>query len=316
MSSGTANFTQNRDQIIRRAARLVNAIAGSETPGPQLTKDFADALNSMVKRFQATGIHVWTEEEATLFVQPGQIAYYLGPNMTDHCCPSTQVYEIFTSQPANIGDTTLNVEASFNVPNSSQIGIVLDSGFIQWSTVVSHTDTTILIADALTDTVAAQSAVYTYQSNIVRPLRVLSGRRFVWDGAISTPMNPPMSRYDYQNLPNLQNVGPTTQFFYDPQIPQGILHVWPSPPDVSAAVKFTYMRPIYDFTTPGDTGDFPVEWIDTLVYNLAYAMAPEYAIPMEQYSMIKEQAAIYLDTTASFDKEPESIYLGVNYNQR
>lgn len=316
-TSGSNSFTQNRDQIIRRAARLIQAIAAGETPSSQMTKDFSDALNSMVKMWQATGIHVWTESEANLFVQPNQIKYLLGTPATDHCCPTDEVIELVLSSDLPLGVHVIPLVSTVGLQIGDFFGVVLNSGYMQWSTIVSvDSATQITIANDLTDSVPALGAAYSYRTKIIRPLRVLSGRRYVWNGGVSTPMNPPMARLDYRDLPLLTNTGPTTQFFYDPQLPSGIMNVWPAPPDVSAAVRFTYMRPLQDFTTPGDTGDFPVEWINTMVFGLAYVMAPEFAVPKEQYDMIEKQFGIYFDLTSSFDKEPESVYMGVNYDYR
>jgi hypothetical protein len=74
-TSGTATFTYNRDQIIKMAYRKLGVINASETPSSQLVQDASDALNLWVKALNATGLHIWTEEEATLFLQPGQVSY-------------------------------------------------------------------------------------------------------------------------------------------------------------------------------------------------------------------------------------------------
>ena len=82
-TSGTASFSYGRDQIIKSAARKIGAIASGETPDAQTIQDFSDQLNIMVKAWNASGIHIWTEEEATLFLQPNQVSYVLGGTTTD-----------------------------------------------------------------------------------------------------------------------------------------------------------------------------------------------------------------------------------------
>src|SRR5215472_11234328 len=83
-TSGTYSFNYNRDQIIASAARKLGAIAAGEALSSGANNDFADQLNIMVKNWDASGIHIWTEEEATLFLQPNQIAYTLGGSTTDN----------------------------------------------------------------------------------------------------------------------------------------------------------------------------------------------------------------------------------------
>jgi hypothetical protein len=88
-TSGTATFTYNRDQIIKMAYRKLGVINASETPGPQLIQDASDALNLWVKALNATGLHIWTETEATLFLQPRQVSRMcLGAGTTDHATES------------------------------------------------------------------------------------------------------------------------------------------------------------------------------------------------------------------------------------
>src|SRR6185312_16504783 len=87
-TSGTSGFTYNRDQIIKMAYRKLGVINASETPGAQMIQDASDALNLWVKALNATGLHIWTEEEATLFLQPNQVSYTLGGTITDNCTGS------------------------------------------------------------------------------------------------------------------------------------------------------------------------------------------------------------------------------------
>jgi hypothetical protein len=125
-----------------------------------------------------------------------------------------------------------------------------------------------------------------------------------------------MSRLDYRNQPNKLANGPTNQYFYDPQLNTGQFFVWPVPTSTQDAIKFTWYRPIQDFNTAGNTPDLPQEWIDTLIFNLAVVMAPEYDCPPQRYQMLVTQAAQYLDDVVGFDREPESTYFGVNFDQR
>lgn len=310
-TSGTYTFTQNRGQIIRRAARLVGAIAAGETPSASINQDFSDALNAMTKRWQATGLHLWTEQEGILFLQPNQAMYTLGAPTTDH---ATQTYAQTTlTTAASSGATTIVVTSATGIANGYNIGIVLGSGPMFWTTVSgAPSGTTVTLASALTGAANGSAVVVAYQTNIQRPLRVINARRYNFASALDIPMNPPLSRQDYRELPNKLATGTPTQFFYDPQIPAGNIYIWPLEVTVVDAIKFTWMRQLQNFDTDANTPDFPQEWIDTLIFNLAFTMAPEFGVPMETYNMIKEQAAIYLDTASGFDREPESYYFQVD----
>lgn len=315
-TSGTATFNLNTNQIVTIALRKIGAIEAGETPGYQTVKDATDQLNMLVKALNATGLHIWTETEATLFLQPNQYSYTLGSGSTDH---ATESYTATTlSAAAAAGATSISVTSTTGFGNTYSVGVVLDDGTISWGTQSGAASGTIItLTSGLSGAAASGSAVYVYQSDIIRPLRVVSARRYNFASAIDTPMML-YSRIDYRNMPNKTNTGIPTISFYDPKggaNTQGVMWLWPSPPDVTNAVKFTWWRPVQDFTASSNTPDLPQEWLDALVWNLAYKMAPEYDAPPNRYEMLKEQAATSLDLVMGWDREPESYNFGFNADQ-
>jgi len=315
-TSGISTFNANRDTIIKMALRKIGAISAGETPNANTINDASDQLNMLVKALNATGLHIWTETEGTLFLQPNQISYTVGGTTTDH---ATESYTATTlSASASASATTISVTSATGFADTYKVGIVLDSGGIFWTTESgAPSGTTITLASGLSGSASAGNAVYVYQTDIVRPLRIVSGRRYAFNGALDTPMIN-VSRIDYRNLPNKADTGTITQFFYDPRggaNTQGIIWVWPAPPDVTSAMKFTWWRPVQDFVSAANTPDLPNEWLDALVWNLAYKMALEYDCNPQRYEMIKEQAASSLDLVYGFDREPESYFFGFNTDQ-
>lgn len=315
-TSGTATFNFGRDQIISSAARKISAIAAGETPGAQLVQDFSDQLNTMVKAWNATGLHIWTETEATLFLQPGQNSYLLGSGTNDHATESYTATTLSASAAAGAGSIIVTSATGFS--DTYKVGVVLDTGSIFWSTQSGAVSgTTVTLATTLTSAATSGNAVYVYQADVIRPLRVVSARRYNYAGAIDTQCSL-VSRIDFRNLPNKTATGVINQAFYDPKggaNTQGQMWVWPSPLDATYALKFTWWRPVQDFTTSANTPDLPQEWLDTLVWNLAYKMAPEYDCPPNRFAMIREQAQGSLGLVVGFDREPESYLFGFNADQ-
>lgn len=313
-TSGTYTFNLNRNQIIYSALRKIGAIAAGEIPAAQIVKDAAEQLNAMVKALASSGIHIWTETEATLFLQPNQVEYNLGA--TDHC--TTTYVSTSLALDAPTGSTSLTVLSTVGMLNGSNLGVVIASGEIFWTGIVgAPTASSFTISAPLSDDAAAGAAVYAYDANTVRPLRVPMARRYNFISQIDTPMRM-ISRQEYRDLPNKTNTGIITQAFYDPRggaNTQGQMFVWPAPPDATNAMKFTFYRPLQDFNTSANTPDLPVEWINTLTWNLAKEMAPEYGVAMDIYQMIKERAAETLDLAMGFDREPESTFFGVDFTQ-
>lgn len=305
-------FTYNRNQIIRAAGRKVGAFAAGETPGAQTMLDFSDALNAMVKRWNAIGIHVWTETEATLFLQPGQYEYTVGPGSTDHCTEVWAETELASDYTA--GGATITVSDDDGIANGDYIGVLLDDGTIGWTTVNgTPVANVVTLASVLSDSSTSGNAVYFYTTKIVKPLRVPFGRRLYLPSLITTPMTP-LSRHDYFDLPNKANTGTITQFYFSPRLNVGDIKLWPAPTDAQSAFTFTWYKPIANFSTGADDADLPQEWIDCLIFNLARIMAPEYGVPLDQYNVIKELAAETLDEMKGFDREPEPTYFGVDFS--
>lgn len=316
-TSGSVDFNQTRNQIIKMALRKLGAIAQGEVPDATTIQEASDQLNMMVKAWVALGIHIWTETEAILFPVIGQAQYTLGPASSDH---ATQVYsQTQLSQAAVLSATEIVVVSNSGVANDVDVGVTLDDGTIFWTTVASFSGLTITLDDALTDSASAGLQVYFTSPNIDRPLRIPAARRWNSITGIEVPLVP-LSRLDYRNLPNKTQTGLVTQFFYDPRggaNTTGYMYLWPTPVNtIDNAIKFTWYRPIQDFDAAGDTPDFPQEWLDTLVWNLALKMAPEYDCPPQRFSMIQGQAAGTLDLVTGWDREPESIYFGVNFDNR
>ncbi|MDB5607783.1 MAG: hypothetical protein JWP25_4683 [Bradyrhizobium sp.] len=315
-TSGTVTFNLNRDQIIKAALRKIGAIASGETPDAQTVQDCADQLNSMVKSFAATGLHIWTETEATLFLQAGQSSYTLGSGSTDN---ATETYTATTlASAASLGASSIVVASATGIATTYNVGIVQDAGVIYWTTVNgAPSGATVALAGALTDSASAGNAVYVYQTKMVRPLRVVAARRFQFSSLLDTQMLG-LSRLDYRNMPNKQNTGVITQWFYDPKggaNSTGTMYVWPAPSDATSAIKFTWWRPLQDFNNASNNPDIPQEWLDALVWSLALKMAPEYDCSPQRYSMIKDQAASSLGMVMGFDREPESYLFGFNADQ-
>lgn len=302
------------------ALRKIGAIASGETPDAQTIQDGSDQLNILVKALNATGLHIWTETEAILFLQPGQYQYTLGTGTTDSCADLTGSYAATTlAVAAATSATSISASSATGFAASYNVGIVLDSGSMFWTTQSGPASgTTITLATGLSGSASGGNAVYVYQTNVIRPLRVVSGRRFAFINSIDTQMIP-MSRIDYRNQPNKSSTGTITQFFYDPRggaNTQGQMFVWPAPTDVTSAFKFTWWRPVQDFTTSANIPDLPQEWLDALVWNLALKMAPEYDCTANRYAIIKDQAASSLDNVMGWDREPESYFFGVDMVMR
>lgn len=276
--------------------------------GPTDIAEFDFQLNSMVKRWQAKGLHIWTFQEATLFPAVAQRRYALAKTASDHCAVTTAITTTTISAAEAAAQTVLSVTAVTGMTTLDKIGIVLDDGTLHWSTIASVGASTVTINAALPSAAAAGKKVYSYTSNIVRPLKVIGARIYDVATGIETDLGGPLSHLDYHALPNKDQAGQVTSYYYDPQISTGYMSLWQVPNAVSTLIRLTCRRPIEDFATAADNPDLPQEWIDTLVWNLALLMAPEYGVSGQRLSELAGFASSTLDDLTGFDREEGSLF--------
>ncbi len=294
-TSGVVTFNRTRNEIIHHAGRKVGAWAAGETVGAQAVADFAEALNIMVKHWQGQGIQIWRTTEAVLFLAVDQASYSLGSTATDHSTESFVETALATAEAAS--STSLGVSSIVGISSGDQIGIELDDGTMHWTTVNgAPAGSTVVITTGLASAAAIGNRVVTYTTQLVRPLQIISARRYNFDSAIDTPVDV-QDRIEYQELPNKTSGGPVNGIYYDRRGGAnglGLLYAWPRPDSVNDCIKMTVARPIQDFTVAGDNADVPTEWLQALIWNLALQMAPEFDVPPNKFSMIEKMADKYI----------------------
>lgn len=325
-SSNAYTFAATVPQIISAAYRKIGVLAEDETPTAGMTSDATLAFNSMLKEWAASGIHIWTTQEAVLFLQQGQYRYLLGtgtvPNPPSYCCDAFSYSLSQISSSAVAGATSITLASTVGFTNANLIGVVLDTGVTQWTTINGvPTGGSVPLSAALTGNASVNNFVFTYapSAQIQSPLRVPAARRIAWQGLIETPMTR-LSRLEYMDYPNKVNPGTPTQYFYAPEllngVPQGQFYTYLNPQNSNSGARFTYLRPLQDITTnPAQTGDFPIEWINACVWNLAREMAPEFTLPAQLWAIIKEQSDEKLEMVRGWDREPEAVDFGFDYDQ-
>lgn len=316
-TSGTSDFNPSFTFIATSALRKIGALGDSEVPTAGMYSDTAFAAQALVKEWQALGIHVWTEEEAVLFLQPGQVRYALGSPSLDNATDADSYVQTTLSTAAATGATSVSVSTILGLVDGQNIGIVLSAGPTFWTTISGvPSGTTVNLAAALPADAASGNSVYAYTTRIVRPLRVPFARRRLLTPGNAQNIDTPMivlSRQEYEDLPNKTTSGIPTQMFYSPQLGQGQMRVWPAPPDSSSAIAFTWYRPIQDITAPSQTADLPQEWINAIIWNLAKEIGLDYDVPPQRWQIILAMAAEKLDVVQSWDREPEPVEFQMDY---
>lgn len=302
--SGTNTFSQTRNQIINRAASII----GIKTRGRNLTaeeiNDGSDILNMMIKSWKSKGQYLWKTTEGTLFLIAGQAKYILDGSTAN----ATESFnQTTTTAAASSGGSSVDVTASTGMVIGYNIGIEQDDNTIHWTTIASISTLTIGLTDNLTADAASGSKIYVYQTKINRPEKVNSCRLRYDDDVTDVSMNQ-ISRDTYFNYSNKFSQGKPNSYFYDKQLTNGNIYIYPTPDDATDTIKFTFEKQFFDFSSAVDDPDFPIEWLLPICVNLAYWWAYDYGVAPDKMERIKRDAEQLLVDSEGYDREGTSIY--------
>lgn len=303
MSTGV--YEKTAGDLIREALRA-STITGAEMPVEYA--DFANgqtALNDILSHWQAQGIHLWSETEAVLPLNPNQQSYTLGVN-GDHCF-SAYVYT--TGLAALAGSTALDVVSTTGMTAGDNIGIELSTNVRQWTTIATVVDGNSLTLSApLQASVDNLASIYTYTDLIDQPLRILSVRysdEFPFD---ELPVNQ-VSREEYYEQPTKTTTGSATSWYYSRQLNAGLLSIWPVAARAENVLRFTFVKPQYIPTDQTDYVQIPAEWFLPLKWAVACELGTTYAIDPARQAVNEAKAANFLQTALDADVEVASFYV-------
>lgn len=304
-TSNSTNFTMTTSEIVSDSLRLLDVLGIGETLSGEDYSLGVRQLNLMIKSWQAQGIHLWTETEGIVFTDADQASYELGGSSPDKASEEDIKTEL--SADADSGATSLTVDSTTGMAASDNIGIELDSGAIQWTTISSvDSSTTLTLAAALTGDAATDNNVYAYTTDLTRPLEISSVRFRNDDGTDTTLRR--LSRDDYFKLSNKASEGRPNSFYFDRQRDKGILYVYPVPTDCSGRLMITFSRQIHDFDASTDNPDLPTEWLEAIIWNLAIRLSPFFGRE-DKAAKVSPVAAELLQAVKGWDKEHASYYI-------
>lgn len=307
-TSGSVDFSLTRDQIIRAALEETGELYQDETIDATRLASCSLRLNSWTKSLMAQGAKLWAMKQATLFLVKGQSTYSLGATGT-HCTNSYIQTTLSIDKAAS--STSLSLTSFAGMSTSDNIGIVLNDGSIHWTTISGAPGAPTTIVTGLASDATAGNAVFTYTTKINRPQRLdvdaaswhsLAGN----DNSIKI-----ISREEYTSLSNKTSQGKIVQAFYDPQLINGILKVWPTPDNATDVLQFWYERILEDFDTGTNTPDFAIEWGEALILGLASRIAPAMgsaAMSSNDKKDLKNRADIELSIAMGYDRSNASTF--------
>jgi hypothetical protein len=167
--------------------------------------------------------------------------------------------------------------------------------------------TSALMYDSLAPTVAITD----------KPLKVIQGfyRSIQVTPYIDTPVLL-VSKQEYNVLGSKFSTGTANTVFYDLKSLNGILYVFLTP-DINASTNIELhliaQMPLNDISGATEIPDFPNEWMNCLVWNLADQLSLEYGVPMNARQEIALRATSYRAMLTDWDVEVSSTFFAPDF---
>jgi len=307
--SSSYDYSMNCQEIVKEALYDLGAIAPGETPTADEIVSGRRKLNVMLKGWQAQNIGLWLLQEVTLVLQNDVVKYTLGPTGDGHCSATMNKTELAVAAAA--ADGTITVDSDSAISDADIIGIELDSSTVDWDVVNGAPAANVVTLTGTINTAAAiDNHVYSYTSLTQRPLAITEARRRDADNN-DIPVDI-VSRSEYMAQVDKTSEGAPSLIYYQPTLTNGTLYVWPEPDDTKVQLVMTIARPIMDFDANTDDADFPVEWLEPVISNLALRLAPQYGATV--HPELKNLAHESLFWTKGFDREDVSIFFQPDFD--
>ena len=314
-SSGSVDYSIDAATIIKTAYEDLGVIGEGASVSTAQNTLALTRLNLIVKQWMgkadfAPGLKMWSRKRATLFLNKGQNSYTLGPTTTETGTNnkwSNSYVQTTLSSAAAAGASAAVVTDTTGVASGNRIGIVLDSGSVFWTTVSGAlTGNSAPLTTVTSGAAAAGNVVFCYATSTQgrRPLQILTAVRRTIE-TIDSELSP-MLLEEYEALPNKVADGTPMQYYYEPQLTDGVIYLDTEPSDATQVIRIVYLSPIEDFDATTDTPDFPQEWFSPLVDELKLRLWPAY--PMHDYNVLKNQRDESLSIAKNANPEMTRIY--------
>lgn len=159
-------------------------------------------------------------------------------------------------------------------------------------------------------TVAGQSS-YNVGSGLgvdaLKPMKVYQAF-YTLSGGQNISMNV-YNRYDFNLLPQEDVTGCPINLYHQPMRTYGLIKIWPTPDaDNLPEITIHYQAPFQDMDNASDDFDFPPEWMQAIIYTLAWTLAPEYGIPPTDRGLLMKEAEHWHEYALSIGSEENSIF--------
>jgi len=301
-------FQQTLGELIQYAAGLIQVGIDGEALSPEYYERARNAVNLAVLEMQAKGLHLSSYKVGYLFLQPNQYKYVIEDENATNEYFSRQI-----SADEALGQTVLSVDNTDDLQVDDIIGITLDDGSIQWTT-VSAFDTvllTVTVADALTDAASTDNYIFNYRVALKQISRIHQMWRrdnYVNDVPISM-----IGQQEYDVLPfKTTSPGLPSQAYYHRAIPKGVLYLWTIPVNSTYIIGFWYEQKLGQMKSQQDVMDLDQFYYPCFAYLCALRLCDVFAASTEMKMSIQATYNDLLADALTYDDEGLAVKISPN----
>jgi hypothetical protein len=252
----------------------------------------------------APGLKLHTRQRITLFLAVGQQTYLVGPAATDSRS-STQVGRTTISNAEAAGQTVISITSNIDITSypgttitmtsGDFVGIELDDGTIQWTTISGTPAATMTINNALTDSAAAGNFVWWFTSRAQR-FPYLENAVLRNSDFNDTPLDVFTQVQQYEaNVAKFADGDPVC-ILVEPLRLNTRITLDSQPTDVTKQLYLTVFYPAEDYDSLSDDIAFPQEAFNFLHWELAFALSPSVGRWTPEMTQLRTEArSMYLN---------------------
>ena len=317
-TSGTYTFSLNTQQVIKDSLIEAGVIRDDQEVDGGMYDSARRRLNRILKALQAQGLHLWRTTDCTLLLEDGKKEYTLG--VGGDRWTETLVRTTLSGAEA-LGQTVLSVTSSAGMTAADIVGIELDSGSVDWTTIASVDNATQITVDvATTGAAASGNVVYAYTALAPKPLKIHSAYVIGPDSEnSSTPLNIiPMDEY-FQRNDKLTESTPT-DIFFRPLLTTSEVKIWPLSENNISRIVMMAELPLDDVTITTDDLSVPNWWYEAIHYKMSAALALSYGSPIDRVRILEAKSMTTTEEAKNFSAEDSYVqitpeyYLGYHYD--
>lgn len=206
-------------------------------------------------------------------------------------------------------DTSATIDSNILANCAQALNLMVKSMVTSGIKLWTVTELTIpLVSSKTSYTIAPSGADVTSD----KPLKLIQA--FLRNTASTPNIDIPLvliSKNEYNTLGSKFSTGTSNSVFMDVGTTSSTVYVFLTPDTITStnfALHLVVQRPLQDLNSGTDIPDFPIEWMQALVWGLADQLAIEYGLPMNHRQEIMLKAEKYKNDLEGWDVEYYSTF--------